>query len=409
MPIYAYTAKQDSGTNVRGFLEAADENQLIEILHQRSLIALSFRERRVEKPAREKPAVGTTLFQPRIKLTEVLLFSSQLAAMVEAGLPLLRCLQSFSKEIDNRHFRHVVETVGNDVEEGSTLHDALAKHPRAFSRLFVNMVRAGEISGRLDQTLGQLTNYLEKMADLRRKLVSAITYPSFLILFTIGAILFLVIQVVPVFERIYGNLGARLPAPTRLLLAISSTTRENALFILIAAVALGIALALILRSSRGRFLFDQFRLKVPVFGPLMRKYALIKFTRTLGVLINSGVPILASLDLVAETAQNRYMETAIRESSNAIERGRSFAESMGERRGVFPEMIIQMASTGEESGALDKMLGKVSNFYEQQIEATIAALTSLLEPLLIVVIGGVIGSILLSIFLPIFRMGRAIH
>jgi type IV pilus assembly protein PilC len=208
---------------------------------------------------------------------------------------------------------------------------------------------------------------------------------------------------------IYGNLGARLPAPTRLLLAISSTTRENALFILLGAVALGIALALFLRSSRGRFLFDQFRLKIPVFGPLMRKYALIKFTRTLGVLINSGVPILASLDLVAETAQNRYMETAIRESSNAIERGRSFAESMGERRGVFPEMIIQMASTGEESGALDKMLAKVSNFYEQQIEATIAALTSLLEPLLIVVIGGVIGSILLSIFLPIFRMGRAIH
>jgi type IV pilus assembly protein PilC len=409
MPIYTYTAKQQSGQNVRGYLEAADENQLVDILHQRNLIALSFRERKIEKPSRDRPSLGVSLFQPRIKLNEVLLFSGQLSAMVEAGLPLLRCLQSFSKEIENRHFRSVVETVSNEVEEGSTLHDALAKHPRAFSRLFINMVRAGEISGRLDQALSQLTNYLERMADLRRKLVSAITYPSFLILFTFGAVLFLVVQVVPVFQRIYGDLGARLPAPTRILLSVSSTIRENALLFFLAALAIAIVSALILQSDRGRYFFDQYRLKIPLFGPLMRKYALVKFTRTLGVLINSGVPILASLDLVAETAGNRFIERAIRESSTAIERGSSFAQSMSERRGIFPEMVIQMASTGEESGALDKMLTKVSHFYEQQIEATIATLTSLLEPVLIVLIGGVIGSILLSIFLPIFRMGRAIH
>ena len=190
---------------------------------------------------------------------------------------------------------------------------------------------------------------------------------------------------------------------------MSSTVREYGVFILLGVVAAAIAATLIIRSRGGRYVFDQYKLKVPLFGALLRKYALVRFTRTLGVLINSGVPILASLDLVAETAGNRYLERAIRDSSTSIERGSSLAESMGERRGVFPEMVIQMASTGEESGSLDKMLTKVSTFYEQQIEATIAALTSLLEPVLIVVIGGVIGSILLSIFLPIFKMGRVIH
>jgi type IV pilus assembly protein PilC len=409
MPIYDYTAKKESGENITGYLEAADEEQLLEILHQRNLITLSVREGKVEKPSRDSVSLNITLFQPRIKLDQVLLFSSQLSAMVEAGLPLLRCLQSFSKEIKNRHFRSIIDTVRTEVEEGSTFHDALARHPRAFSRLFVNMVRAGEISGRLDQALGQLTDYLERMAELRRKLVGAMTYPSFLILFTVGAVFFLVVQVVPVFQKIYGGFGARLPGPTRMVLAISSTTREYGLFFFLAAVGVAIAVAWILRTSRGRYLFDRYKLKIPVFGPLLRKFALVKFTRTLAVLINSGVPILASLDLVAETAGNQFLERAIRESSISIERGRSFAESMNDRSEVFPEMVIQMASTGEESGSLDKMLGKVSNFYEQQIESTIATLTSLLEPVLIVLIGGVIGSMLLAIFLPIFRMGRAIH
>jgi len=408
MTIYAYTAKREDGENVRGYLEAADENQLMEMLHHRNLIALTFRERKTEKPSRERPSLNVTLFQPRIKLGDVLLFSSQLSAMVEAGLPLLRCLQSYSREVENRHFKGIIETVSGEVEEGSTLHDALAKHPRAFSSLFVNMVRAGEISGRLDQTLNQLTSYLERMADLRRKLVSAITYPSFLIVFTIAAVFFLVVQVVPVFQRIYGGLGARLPTPTRILLSVSATTREHALIFFLAAVAVAIAVVLILRSTRGRYVFDQYKLKMPLFGSLLRKYALVKFTRTLGVLISSGVPILASLDLVAETAENLFLARAIQASSASIEQGSSFAEAMSERREVFPEMVIQMASTGEESGALDRMLAKVSNFYEQQIESTIAALTSLLEPILIVLIGGVIGSILLSIFLPIFKLGRAI-
>jgi type IV pilus assembly protein PilC len=409
MPIFAYTAKQQSGENLRGYVEADDENHLMEVLHQRNLIALSFREQKVEKPSKERVSLGISLFKPRIKLDEVLLFSNQLSAMVEAGLPLLRCLQSFSKEIENRHFRSIIDAVSTEVEEGSTLHDALNKHPRVFSRLFVNMVRAGEISGRLDQTLSQLTSYLERMANLRRKLVSAISYPSFLIVFTLVAVVFLVVKVVPVFQRIYGGFGANLPTPTRLLLAVSSTTREYSLFFLLGAAVAAIVGFFILRSEPGRYLFDQYKLKIPLFGTLLRKYSLVKFTRTLGVLINSGVPILESMDLVADTAGNRFIERSVRQSSTSIERGSSFADSLRERKEIFPEMVVQMASTGEESGSLDKMLTRVSNFYEQQIESTIANLTALLEPVLIVLIGGVIGSILLSIFLPIFKMGRAIH
>jgi type IV pilus assembly protein PilC len=271
------------------------------------------------------------------------------------------------------------------------------------------MVRAGEISGRLDQTLSQLTSYLERMANLRRKLVSAISYPSFLIVFTLVAVVFLVVKVVPVFQRIYGGFGANLPTPTRLLLAVSSTTREYSLFFLLGAAVAAIVGFFILRSEPGRYLFDQYKLKIPLFGTLLRKYSLVKFTRTLGVLINSGVPILESMDLVADTAGNRFIERSVRQSSTSIERGSSFADSLRERKEIFPEMVVQMASTGEESGSLDKMLTRVSNFYEQQIESTIANLTALLEPVLIVLIGGVIGSILLSIFLPIFKMGRAIH
>ncbi len=409
MPVYLYTAKQESGENVSGYLEAVDENELMEALHERNLIALSFREEKMGTPSREKPPLSIGLFQPRIKLDDVLLFSSQLSAMVEAGLPLLRCLESFRNEVGNRHFRSIINTVSTEVEEGSTLHDALARHPRAFSRLFVNMVRAGEISGRLDQTLNQLTSYLERMANLRRKLLSAISYPSFLIVFTIVAVLFLIVQVVPVFQKIYGGFGASLPGPTRFVLAVSSTTREYALFFVLAAVVAAIGGAFALRNEHGRYLFDQYKLRVPLLGSLLRKYSLVKFTRTLGVLINSGVPILESLELVADTAGNRFIERAVKDSSTSIERGSSFAEALREKREIFPEMVVQMASTGEESGALDRMLTRVSNFYEQQIESTIGTLTSLLEPVLIVLIGGVIGSILLSIFLPIFKMGRAIH
>jgi len=261
----------------------------------------------------------------------------------------------------------------------------------------------------LDQTLHQLTGYLERMATLRRKVVGAVTYPIFLITFTFGAVIFLVVKIVPVFQRIYGSFGAKLPAPTRLLLTISSTMRQYGLFLFLAMLATGVLLFLLWRSQSGRYFFDRWILGVPVVGSLLRKFALTKFTRTLGVLISSGVPILASLDLVAETAGNRFLEKAIRESAASIERGKSFAESLSQRGRVFPEMLIQMTSTGEESGTLDKMLGKVANFYEQQIETIIVALTSLLEPVLIVIIGGVIGSILLSIFLPVFKMGRAIH
>ncbi|MCK5554138.1 MAG: type II secretion system F family protein [Deltaproteobacteria bacterium] len=409
MPRYSYTAKRSDGKNVRGDLEAISELEVIETLHRRNLTVLDIAEK---KSAREKALAGrfsmsAPLFGGGVKHDEIFLFASQMSAMVESGLPLLRCLTSFGNEVENPQFKGVMDSVSIDVEEGSTFFDALSKHPKVFSKLFINMVKAGEVSGRLDQTLAQLASYLERSANLRRKVKAALTYPVFLIGFTAFAIIILVAKVVPVFQKIYAGAKMNLPAPTRILIASSVAIRDYYWLLLLIAAGIGLFIYLQLRTERGRYFWDKHKLRIPILGPLMRKFSLTKFTRTLGVLINSGVPILAALDLVAETADNKMLEVAISESATSIEQGSGFAEALAERRNVFPEMVIQMSTTGEESGTLDKMLSKVANFYEQQIEASITTLTSLIEPILVIFIGAVVGGILLSIFLPIFKMGRA--
>ena len=411
MPLYSYTAKRGDGRNITGDLEAISELEVIESLHGRNLAVLDIVEKKKapEKGLEGRFSMRAPVFGGGVKHDEVLLFASQMSAMVESGLPLLRCLTSFGKEVENPQFKRAIDTVSIDVEEGSTFFDALSKHPKIFSKLFVNMVKAGEVSGRLDQTLAQLANYLERTANLRRKVKAAITYPLFLIGFTAFAIILMVAKVVPVFQKIYAGSRVTLPAPTKILIASSVAMRDYYWLLLLIAAGIGFLIYVELQSERGRFFWDKQKLRIPILGPLMRKFSLTKFTRTLGVLINSGVPILASLDLVAETADNKMLERAIRESAMSIEQGSGFAEALSERKDVFPEMVIQMSGTGEESGTLDSMLSKVANFYEQQIEATITTLTTLIEPILIIFIGTVVGSILLSIFLPIFKMGRAIH
>jgi len=411
MPLYSYMAKRSDGRNVRGDLEAISELEVIETLHRRNLTVLDIveKKRAPEKGLGARFSMSAPLFGGGVKHDEIFLFASQMSAMVESGLPLLRCLTSFGNEVENPRFKSVIDSVSIDVEEGSTFFDALSKHPKVFSKLFVNMVKAGEVSGRLDQTLAQLANYLERTANLRRKVKAAVTYPLFLIGFTIFAIILLVVKVVPVFQKIYTGARVRLPVPTRILIASSVAIREYYWLLLLIAAGIGLLIYFGLRSERGRFLWDKHKLRIPILGPLMRKYSLTKFTRTLGVLINSGVPILGALDLVAETTGNKMLERAIRWSSTSIEQGSGFAEALAERREVFPEMVVQMSATGEESGTLDNMVSKVANFYEQQIEASITTVTSLIEPILVIFIGTVVGAILLSIFLPIFKMGRAIH
>lgn len=411
MPLYSYTAKRSDGRNVRGDLEAISELEVIETLHRRNLTVLDIREKKrpPEKGLERRFSMRAPVFGTGVKQDEVLLFASQMSAMVESGLPLLRCLTSFGNEVENPQFKSVIDSVSIDVEEGSTFFDALSKHPRVFNKLFVNMVKAGEVSGKLDQTLAQLASYLERSASLRRRVKAAITYPLFLIGFTVFAIVILVVKVVPVFQKIYGGAGINLPVPTRILIASSVAMQRFYPLLLLIAAGIGLLIYYELQTERGRFFWDKNKLRIPILGPLMRKYALTKFTRTLGVLINSGIPILAALDLVAETSDNKMLEVAISESSMSIEQGSGFAEALGERRTIFPEMVIQMSATGEESGTLDNMLSKVANFYEQQIEAAITTLTNLIEPILVILIGTVVGGILLSIFLPIFKMGRAMH
>lgn len=411
MPLYSYTAKRKDGRNVRGDLEAMSELEVIETLHRRDLTVLDIVEKKrvPEKGLGSRFSMSAPLFGGGVKHDEVFLFASQMSAMVESGLPLLRCLTSFGNEVENPRFKSVIDSVNIDVEEGSTFFDALSKHPKVFSKLFVNMVKAGEASGRLDQTLAQLASYLERTVNLRRKVKAALTYPLFLIGFTAFAVIILVAKVVPVFQKIYTGARVSLPAPTRILIASSVAIRDYYWLLLLIAAGIGLLIYAGLQTEGGRFFWDKHKLRIPILGPLMRKYSLTKFTRTLGVLINSGIPILGALDLVAETADNRMLERAIRGSSMSIEQGSGFAEALAERRNVFPEMVVQMSATGEESGTLDNMVSKVANFYEQQIEASITTLTSLIEPILVIFIGTLVGGILLSIFLPIFKMGRAIH
>jgi type IV pilus assembly protein PilC len=387
------------------------EVEVIATLHQRNLTVLDIIEKKkaVERSLERRFSMRMPVFGSPVKHDELLLFASQMAAMVESGLPLLRCLTSFGNEVENPQFKRVIDSVSIDVEEGSTFFDALSKHPKVFNTLFVNMVKAGEASGRLDQTLMQLASYLERSANLRRKVKAAITYPLFLIGFTAFAVIILVAKVVPVFQKIYSGSGVRLPVPTRILITSSVIIRDYYWLLLLLAAAIGFLIYMGLRTEGGRYFWDKHKLGIPILGPLMRKYSLTKFTRTLGVLINSGIPMLSGLDLVAQSADNKMLEEAIRVSSSSIEQGSGFAEALGERRNVFPEMVVQMSATGEESGTLDTMLTKVANFYEQQIEAAITTLTNLIEPILVIFIGTVVGGILLSIFLPIFRMGRAMH
>ena len=348
MPLYSYTAKRRDGRNLKGDLEAISELEVIETLHRRDLTVLDIIEKKKaqEKGLEGRFSMNIALFGSGVKHDEVLLFASQMSAMVESGLPLLRCLTSFGNEVENPRFKSVIDSVSIDVEEGSTFFDALSKHPKVFSKLFVNMVKAGEASGRLDQTLAQLASYLERTANLRRKVKAAITYPLFLIGFTTFAIIILVVKVVPVFQRIYAGAKVSLPAPTRILIASSVAIRDYYWLLLLIGAGIGLLIYVGLQTEGGRYFWDKNKLRIPILGALMRKYSLTKFTRTLGVLINSGVPILGALDLVAETADNRMLERAVRGSSMSIEQGSGFAEALAERRDVFPEMVVQMSATG---------------------------------------------------------------
>jgi type IV pilus assembly protein PilC len=323
--------------------------------------------------------------------------------MIDAGLPLVQALEIIAGQADNAAFRKILVSVKSKVESGSTFADALADHPAAFDELFVQLVRAGEIGGMLDTILNRLGAYIEKNEKLKRRVKGAMVYPSIVLVVAIGVTTVLLVYVTPTFEKMFKDFGGAMPGPTQLLIDLSHAVRDNWYLFIGAPVALFVAFRTFVRTPKGRLTWDATVLKLPLFGSLIRKVAVARFTRTLGTMLSSGVPILDALEIVARSAGNRTIEAAVLHVRAKISEGKNIAQPLAETK-VFPPMVVQMIGVGEATGAMDAMLNKIADFYDDEVDVAVAALTSMIEPLMMVFLGGVVGGFLIAMYLPIFSI-----
>lgn len=399
MPTFIWEGKNRQGEVRGGTMDAANADLVIERLRQQQIQASKVKR----KPTEIHLKIGTG-----IKKKEIVVFTRQFATMIDAGLPLVQCLEILGSQQANVHFQKVINAVKSDVESGSTLADALAKHPKIFDDLYVNLVAAGEVGGILDTILNRLATYMEKALKLIGKVKGALVYPTVVMVVALAVTAILLVFVIPVFEQMFRDFGGALPAPTQFVIDLSNAMRAHLLEMIVALVVVVVAFRLIVRTPRGRLYFDAISLKAPLFGPLLRKVAVAKFTRTLGTMISSGVPILDALQITAKSAGNKVVENSILYTRERISEGRTMADPLAET-GVFPPMVVQMIAVGESTGAMDAMLQKIADFYEEEVDAAVAALTSLLEPLLMVVLGVLLGGLIIAMYLPIFELADTIQ
>ncbi|MBU4477961.1 MAG: type II secretion system F family protein [Candidatus Omnitrophica bacterium] len=400
MPLFKYLAKDEQGNTVTDLIEAKDEAVALDMLRVKNYIIISITEEKKGKP----PAAFKN---KKVKAEELVIFSRQLATMVNAGIPLVQSLDILSEQMESPVFRGVVSTIRGDVESGASLSGALEKHPKVFSVLYANMVKAGETSGMLDEILERLAGYLEKNEQLQRKVKSAMIYPLVVSLMAVGITLVLLLKVIPTFKEIFATLGGTLPLPTQILIGISDTLRQYFIYAVGVIGLVGFGVGRLIQTPKGRAKFDQIKLNLPVFGALLRKVAVARFSRTLSTLIRSGVPILGALEIVGKTAGNVVIEAAVEKARIGIREGESISQPLVKSK-AFPPMVTRMISVGEESGELEKMLSKIADFYEDQVDAAVSGLTSLIEPLIIAFLGIVVGSIVIAMFLPIFKITELI-
>jgi len=401
---FSYKVRDKSGKLVEGQLEAENAQLVVSKLRSMGYVPIEIEQQGGSSLKRELKLPG---FSDRVKLKDVAVFSRQFATMINSGLSLLRALNILAEQTESKALAVIVNQVRMDVEKGSSLSQAMSKHPKAFGRLYVSMVRAGEIGGALDSVLMRLADTIEKQVELRRKVKSAMTYPLVVAVLVLTIVTAMLLFVIPMFQDIYKQLGGTLPPPTQLLINISNICRKFWYLIFLVEGGGAFAFRRWINSEEGRKQWDAIKLKVPVFGKLVRKTALARFSRTLSALVRSGVPILESLDIVAETAGNYVVAKAVRETQAAVKRGDPLSKKL-EEHPVFPPMVVQMMAVGEETGALDEMLDKIADFYDQEVEATVDALTSLIEPLLIMVMGVCVGGMIISLYLPMFNIIKLI-
>jgi len=346
-------------------------------------------------------------FGKKVKQRSIAVFTRQLATMIDAGLPLVQSLEILSAQQDSKVFKNILREIREDVEGGSTFAGALKKHPGTFNDLYTNLVVAGEEGGILDNILTRLANYIEKSEALKKKVKSALVYPATIVGVAVIVVMILMIFVIPVFETMFKSAGQSLPLPTLIVLTISKLIKKYVIIFIPALILLFYLGRKYYQTQTGRAIIDRLLLKLPVFGLLFRKIAVARFSRTLGTLVSSGVPILDGLSIVSRTSGNRTIETAILNARSSIREGETIAEPLG-RSGIFPPMVIQMISVGESTGALDSMLSKIADFYEEEVDIAVANLTSLLEPFLMMFLGVVIGGVVIAMYLPIFQMASAV-
>jgi type IV pilus assembly protein PilC len=396
MPIYRWEGKTRQGSVAKGEMEAPNEEAVIAKLRSQQVMATRVK-------LKPKSLGNITIFKQRVTEREIVVFTRQFATMIDAGLPLVQCLEILVGQQENKTFAEVLSEIKADVEAGSTFAKALGKHPKVFDSLFVALVAAGEVGGILDTIMNRLGAYIEKSVKLKKRVKGALVYPAAVLGISFIVILILLIFVIPVFAKMFESFGGQLPGPTQFVVNVSTFIRSYWYLLFPALFVIYFGIRTLINTPRGREVKDDVVLKLPVFGELIKKVSVAKFTRTLSTMITSGVPILDGLEIVAKTSGNMTIEKAILKTKARIAEGKTIAELLAET-GVFPNMVCQMITVGESTGALDVMLAKIADFYEDEVDQTVDALTTLLEPLMMVFLGGSVGGMLITMYLPIFKL-----
>ena len=393
---FVWKGRSPKGEVLSGEYNADDRRDVSEYLRKRRIIITSIKK----KPKEIRFNIGA---KQGVSVKDLCVFTRQFATMVNAGLPLVQCLDVLARQLNKPYFKQVVQQVMLDVEGGSTLADGLKRHPRAFSDLFTNMVAAGEAGGILDVILQRLAVYLEKADALRRKVKGAMMYPTIVLVVALSACIFMLVAIIPVFAKMFADFVGELPTPTRVVMGASDFLRAYWWAVLAGLGCIVGSIKAYRKTTSGRLKIDKLLLRIPVLGDVLRKASVSRFTRTLGTLIGSGVPILQGLEITARTAGNMVIQGAIEKTSVSISQGDTIAEPLRSSN-VFPPMVVQMISIGEQTGALDEMLSKIADFYDDEVDAAVEALTAAIEPIMIVVMGAMVGGMLVAMYLPIFKM-----
>ncbi len=397
MPVFLWAGKNKKGDIQKGEMEASTEGAVLANLKR-----MKIEPTKIKKKPKDL-FENVAFLQPKVKTSDIILFARQFSTMIDAGLPIIQCLDILYSQQENATFKKMLRSIKDDVESGSTLAEALKKFPNEFDDLFVNMIAAGEAGGILDTILRRLSAYMEKAARLKSKVKGAMTYPIVTLIIAGAVLAVILVFVIPVFEEMFADMGGQLPAFPRMVVTVSDFTKKNVIYIIVGLILFIFAFKKFHSTEKGRAFIDKNILRLPVFGDLIRKVAVSKFTRTMGTMLSSGVAILEALEIVAKTAGNKTIEQAVYTVRSDIAEGRTMADPLIES-GVFPSMVCQMIAVGESTGALDAMLEKIAEFYDEEVDQAVENLTALIEPFMLVFLGITIGGLVIAMYLPVFKM-----